>query len=85
MRIAILFVIIVSGFVSSFAQKVEKWRVLAPADEEFSIDVPVELSYSYNKGGGFFSDNKSEDISRNYGKRPVPEGGKKPPMAYENY
>jgi hypothetical protein len=68
MRIAILFVIVVSGFVSGLAQKAEKWRVLAPADEEFSIDVPVD--YSYNKGGGFFLDNKSEDISRNYGKHP---------------
>jgi len=69
MRIAILIVILVSGFVSGFAQKAEKWRILAPADEEFSIDVPVGLSYSYNKGGVSFPDNRSEDISRNYGKR----------------
>lgn len=61
MRIAILIVIVVSGFVSGFAQKAEKWRALAPANEEFTIDVPVELSYS--------DDESEEEPSREYRNR----------------
>lgn len=45
MRIALLIAIIVSGFVGGFAQKAPTWQVLAPANEEFSIEVPVERSY----------------------------------------
>jgi hemerythrin superfamily protein len=49
MRIAILIVIVISGFVSGFAQKAEKWQVLAHAKEEFTIEVPLALSYSDDK------------------------------------
>ena len=60
MKIAILIVIVVFGFVGGFAQKAGKWQALAPVNEEFTIDVPVELSYS---------DDKSEDASREYRNR----------------
>jgi hypothetical protein len=69
MKIALLIVIIISGFVSGFAQKAEKWRVLAPANEEFTVEVPLELNYSDDKSEDAFLDDKSRDTSRGYGNR----------------
>lgn len=73
MRIAILIVIVVSGFVSGMAQKPAKWQVLAPANEEFSIEVPVRMDYSDDMSeapaGPGYSEDKSEDISREYRNR----------------
>jgi hypothetical protein len=73
MRIAVLIAIIVSGFVSGWAQKAENWRVLAPANEEFTIEVPLELSYSDDQSEVpaelRFSADKGEDITRRYHNR----------------
>jgi TonB family protein len=69
MRIAVLIVIVVSGFVGGFAQKAEKWQILAPANEEFTVEVPVELSYSDDESEDVFPDDKDEAPAREYRNR----------------
>lgn len=73
MRIAVLIVIIVSGFVGGFAQKAApssgNWRVLAPANEEFTVEVPLELSYSDDKSEDSFLRGNEDAFTRQYRNR----------------
>ena len=62
MKIALLIFIIVSGFVSGFAQtpsySPENWRTVAPRAEGFSVEAPVEMTLSPQRS--------KRDIGRTY-------------------